>query len=135
MAAYTATSWTVSRIVYDSVNIEGRHNRLRRGDFKITLPTGGEIPAAGVPIPKAMMGVGKSAQQYILHNDHDSNFTTAALNALKWEIVASAEKIKAYRYSRTSGVAAPSGGRMIRQLATTATLTSTHSLFVTAIGY
>ena len=132
MSAYTATSWQA--IAFSKTGVLG-HQRSKYHEtcYKLTLPTGGEVPAAGVPLPPLMP---RKTNTYILHNNHSLGYTTAAANTLRWEIKASGPTMQAYKYTSTSGTATTaSGGRALRRLATTVTLTVSQVLYVSAIGY
>lgn len=136
MAGYTATSWTLTKLADDIIELSGG-NRLkpqRTATYKIVLDSGGQVPAAGVPIPRGAMGF-KKRPSYFLHNDVDSSFTTASARCLHWVINASGETVRAFRWTCATGTATNVGGRAIRRLATTVTLDVTHALFVTCNGW
>jgi hypothetical protein len=132
MAAYTATDWTVT--VLDKQIIGGRGKAYKHIMAKCVLATGGEVPAGGVPLPKARMGITNYAR-YILMNDIDEAFTTATARALKWNINATATTITAFALKSATGAAANVGGRAIKKLATSVTLDVTHTLYISAMGF
>lgn len=142
MAAYTATDWTVSYITATN-KMNGRYfdteirGKKRYVNLKLTLPSGGTVPAGGIPLPTGKnVGMVRNVDYYILRHDLTTNFTTGRLKALKWVMNTTGKKLLAYRYTMTTGAAASSGGRAIRSATVlNLTVSGVNNFYVTAVGW
>jgi len=143
MADYTATNWTVAYDSSATTNSAGRRDATEfRGmrryvNLKLTLPSGGTVPGAGVPLPTYdKIGMVRNVERYILRHSETTNFATGRLKCLHWVMNATGKTLKAYRYTMSTGTVAASGGRALRS-ATVLNLTCSGNnvFYVTAVGW